>query len=300
MSFREMHCVTCGQREYVVRYEARLPDLERLDFSARRAGEHCHPRIVECAHCGQIYSNPYFGDGLIADLYRSAKYIDEPQLDNMARDYLREFEAAVGDRPKDGLRVLEVGCANGFFLRRLHQQGYRSLQGIEPGQEAVALAPQEVRPFIRNDFFGPASFPPSSFDVVCCFQVMDHMIDPAAFVQAVFRVLDTGGLFLAVNHDIRSAMTRFLGERSPMYDVEHIFLFDRSTISRLLASNGFEVVECRSLYNSYTFDYALKMFPLPRFLKGPVGALLGATGLGSMSVRVPAGNIVTVARRMGQ
>jgi hypothetical protein len=98
------------------------------------------------------------------------------------------------------------------------------------------------------------------------------------------------------NHDIRAPITRMLGERSPML-LEHIYLFDRSTIVRLLANSGLEVVECRSLNNSYTLDYALKMLPLPAFLKRPMGAVSSAPGFSSLSLRVPGGNIVTVGRR---
>ena len=297
MLLRDLNCVTCGSANYSIRYEARLPDIEHLNFSARRPGQHYHPRIVVCQECGQIFSNPYFTDHVIVDLYRTAKYISEPQLGNMTADYLREFEAALGNRPKYELRVLEVGCASGFFLDALRKRGYRSLQGIEPGEEAVSLSAKEIRPHIRNEFFGPDSFAAGSFDVVCCFQVMDHMPNPAAFAQAVYKVLAEGGLFLTVNHDIRAPITRLLGERSPMYDIEHIYLFDQSTIQRLFRNAGFSVLACRSLYNSYTLDYALKMFPLPSPLKTAAARRLSALGLADLSIRVPGGNMVTVGHK---
>jgi SAM-dependent methyltransferase len=292
-----MRCVVCGSDDYDIRYEARLPDPDTLDFAARRSGQHFHPRIVECRHCGQVYSNPFFSNELITKLYREAGYITEPQLTNMTRDYLGEFKRAVGSRDSPNLRILEVGCANGFFLHALKQAGYQSLRGVEPGQEAVAGTAPEIRPHVLNDFFGPDTFPAQSFDVVCCFQVMDHMPDPALFVRAVHNVLAPQGIFLAINHDIRAAITRLLGEKSPMYDVEHIFLFDRTTMTRLLANAGFSVVACRTLYNSYTMDYAIKMFPLPTALKRGVGRMISALGMASISFRVPGGNMVTVARR---
>jgi SAM-dependent methyltransferase len=268
-----------------------------LDFSARRPGQHYHPRIVECRRCGQIYSNPFFPDQLIADLYRRAKYIDEPQLENMRADYVREFESALVDQPIHDTRILEVGCANGFFLHALYQKGYRNLRGVDPGQEAVSLAPAEIRHLIQSGFFGENSFPVESFDVVCCFQVMDHMPDPAAFLRAVNKVLNRGGIFLTINHDIRAPITRLLGERSPMYDIEHIYLFDRSTIQILFANCGFDVVDCRSLLNSYTLGYALKMFPLPSAVKRAIAPLFKVRGLASMKLRVPGGNMVTVGRK---
>ena len=296
-TMRELTCATCGCADYKVRYEARLPDIDTLNFSARRPGRHYHPRIVECRRCGQIYSNPFFSEELIARLYRDAGYISEPQLANMTRDYVSEFKRAVGPRAGEDLRVLEVGCGDGFFLRALHQAGYRSLRGIEPGQDAVGRAAPDIKPLIINDFLGPDTFPVGSFDVVCCFQVMDHLPEPATFAGIIRGLLAPGGIFLAINHDIRAPITRLLGERSPMYDVEHVYLFDRSTMRRLLVNAGFTVLTCRPLHNSYTMDYILKMFPLPAFVKRGVHAMLVALGMTTASVRVPGGNMVTIAHR---
>ena len=52
-----------------------------------------------------------------------------------------------------------------------------------------------------------------------------------------------------------------------MYDIEHIYLFDKRTVSRLLQNNGYDVIAVRNTPNSYTLSYALKMFPLPGALK---------------------------------
>ena len=294
---RELICTTCGSRDYRVRYEARLPAAARLDFAARRSGQRYHPRIVECRRCGQIYSNPYFTDDVITGLYRQAPYTTEPQLENMARDYLQIFEEAVQPLGRKDLRILEVGTADGFFLHRLRQRGYSCIGGIEPGAAAVARADDDIRPLIVNDFLRSDTFPGESFDVVCCFQVMDHLPDPGQFVRTVWRILAPGGRFVAVNHDIRAPITRLLGQRSPMYDIEHVFLFDRRTMTRLLIGAGFAVDVCRRLSNAYTLDYAVKMLPLPAGVKGLADRLLGLFGMGRVSVHVPGGNMATIARR---
>jgi len=82
-----------------------------------------------------------------------------------------------------------------------------------------------------------------------------------------------------------------------MFDVEHIYLFDRSTMRMLLERAGFDDIKCQPLSNSYTLDYALKMFPLPSAIKGGVGTLLTSLRLSSLSIRVPGGNMVTRACR---
>jgi SAM-dependent methyltransferase len=269
--------------------------MESLDFSARRNPQKYHARVVECRHCGLIYSNPYFDEAALRLLYREAAYIDEKQLENMGADYAREFfrAAVVLDR---SAQILEIGCANGFFLEKLCRAGYQNLRGVEPGKDAVSKAPPIIRDRIVNDFFQPTLFAPKSFDVVCCFQIFDHLPDPGQFLADVRSLLRPSGLLIAINHNIRALITRILGERSPMYDIEHIYLFDKSTIRRLFVANGFEVTRVSGLSNSYTFAYAVKMFPLSSRLKTGIVQMLKGL-LADVSLRIPAGNMVTVGRK---
>ena len=253
--------------------------------------------MVECLHCGLVYSNPYFDDETLRPLYREAAYIDEQQLENMSRDYLREFRNAAdpGDAPH---RILEIGCANGFFLEKLLHAGFTDVYGVEPGEDAVHKASPALRSRIINDFFQPGFFPESSFDVVCCFQIFDHILDPDRFLCDIRSVLKPGGILLAVNHNIRAFITKVLGEKSPMYDIEHIFLFDKKTIRRIFNANGFEVTRGANLSNSYTLAYAAKMFPFPEWIKSRLVPVLESGLWGRWNFRVPAGNMVTVGRKM--
>jgi SAM-dependent methyltransferase len=243
-----------------------------------------------------VYSNPYFEEAVLRLLYRDAAYIDERQLENMSADYAREFFHIAGSLDRSA-RILEIGCANGFFLEKLRRAGYDNLCGVEPGKEAVSKAPPGVRDRIINDFFQPALFAPESFDLVCCFQIFDHLPDPNRFLADIGSLLRPGGLLMAINHNIQAFITRILGERSPMYDIEHIYLFDKSTIRRLFTANGFEVTRVADLSNSYTLGYAVKMFPFPAALKNGIVRALEGISLAGRSLRVPAGNMVTVGRK---
>ena len=292
---RQLSCAVCASSDYRVRYRERVPPMESLDFSARRNPQKYHARMVGCRHCGLIYSNPYFDEAVLRLLYRDAAYIDEQQLENMGTDYLREFSRAAGTLDHSA-RILEIGCANGFFLEKLYRAGYQNLRGVEPGKDAVSKAPPLIRDRIINDFFQPTLFAPESFDVVCCFQIFDHLPDPGRFLRDVRSLLRPGGLLMAINHNIRALITRILGERSPMYDIEHIYLFDKSTIRQLFLANGFEVTRVSGLSNSYTLAYALKMFPLPDRLKTVIVQMLKGV-LADVSLRIPAGNMVTVGRK---
>lgn len=292
----ELRCAVCQSDSYRVRYPERIPPAAVLNFSARRNPQKHHARIVECTRCGLVYSNPYFDEDVLKSLYRAAAYIDELQLDNMAADYLREFVRSTNGLDASA-KILEIGCANGFFLERLRLAGFPSVYGVEPGKDAVEKASVDMRSRIVNDFFRLDDFRDESFDVVCCFQILDHISDPNTFLRGIHAVLRPRGLVIAINHNIRAWITRILGERSPMYDIEHICLFDKSTIRHLFEANGFQVTRVAGLSNSYTPAYAAKMFPLPLALKRILTTLLSRRPFDRVNLRIPAGNMVTVGRK---
>jgi SAM-dependent methyltransferase len=293
---RGLICAVCQSDSYRVRYAARVPPPAALNFSARRDPQKHHARIVECTRCGLVYSNPYFDDTVLMRLYRDARYIDESQLQYMAADYLRLFLTWT-HLQRSSAKILEIGCGNGFFLEELRRAGFMNVVGVEPGTDAVAKAPAGVGDWIVNDFFRPQDFPAASFDAVCCFQIFDHLPDPNGFLQGVRSVLRPGGRLVAVNHNIRAWITRMLGERSPMYDIEHICLFDRRTIRQLFEANGFEVLRVSGVSNTYAPAYAAKMFPLPSKLKSLLVPLLTRPAVARMGLRIPAGNMLTVGRK---
>ena len=291
-----MDCAICEVADSSALFEAKLPDVANLDFSARRSPTRSHCRMVRCKQCGLIYSNPYFAPSVIHELYSAAGYIHEPQLENMARDYYAELIKSLPSLAKDA-RILEVGCGNGFFLKLLRDLGYRNIAGIEPGEQAVRDASPEIRPVIRNEFFDADRFEPSSFDLICCFQVFDHVTDPNDVVRQFAKLLRPGGHVFAINHNIRSMSARLLGERSPMYDVEHVYLFDRRTIALLFQKHGFGRVRARAISNGYALGYFLKMLPLPPGLKRMLGHALTAVRFDGVQVRLPGGNMATIAQR---
>jgi 2-polyprenyl-3-methyl-5-hydroxy-6-metoxy-1,4-benzoquinol methylase len=292
----EIACALCGPEvPSRVRYPERIQETA-IDFAARKRPARRHFRVVECQGCGLVYSTPILPPHVISRLYRDSPFIQEAQLSNMGRDYQDQIRRLLPLLPRKK-RLLEIGCANGFFLRLARQLGFEEVWGVEPGKDAVQRADPDIRSRIVNVTFSADLFPPESFDMACCFQVLDHLLSPNAVLSDVHRLLRPGGLVLLINHNIRSWFPRLLGERCPMYDIEHIYLFDKQTVSQLLRKNGFEIITVHNTPNSYTLSYAAKMFPLPRLLKRSLGWLLTRTGLGNYRLRLPAGNMATVGRK---
>ncbi len=259
-------------------------------FSARRLPDRIHYRMVRCGNCGLIRSDPVIEETELAGLYEASRltYAQEAEFagDTYAR-YLREVLPLAPARD----RLLEIGCGNGFFLERALDLGFTEVSGVEPSRDAVEAASPRVRDAIRRDGFRDGLFPESHFSVVCGFQVFDHLANPNEILQACRRILRPGGLILLIHHDAGAWTHRLLGERSPIIDVEHIYLYDRRTMARILAKNGFEILRVFSVRNRYPISYWTGMAPIPAGLKRQLVPKLRNSALGRRAVAWKAGNL---------
>jgi len=254
-------------------------------YSARRLPDRVHYRIVRCNTCGLVRSDPVADPQLLAQLYARSTFDYELEVEDLSRTYGRY------------LSRLEIGCGNGFFLEEALRRGYSSVHGVEPGRAAIDRAREDIRPNIVCDVLRPGLFPPETFDAVCLFQTFDHISDPGSLLDECCQLLKTGGLLLCFNHNIEAGSAKLLGERSPIIDIEHTFLYSPRTISKLFEKHSLKTLETGSARNTYHLYYLTRLVPLPRLLKKPLLRLLKDTRFGSIRLTVPLGNLYIIARR---
>jgi SAM-dependent methyltransferase len=289
-------CLFCGGEECfreLYPRNFRDEDLTPAIFSARRVTEHFHYRIVRCANTGLVFSREILPERKLEELYAGSRITFQEYARIIRKDYWRPLERHAAGMARGA--ALEIGCSSGFFLEELKSRGFRDVRGCEPSVEAKELAHPSVRDGIHTGFFTESAFPDSAFDLICCFQTLDHLSDPIGMLRTCRAKLKPGGLLYMIVHDADGLQARLFGEKSPIIDVEHIYLFNRRTLPMAAEKAGFSAVKAFPINNSYPLSYWAGHAPIP--FKKAVLALLKATGLGGLGMPVPAGNIGIVARK---
>ena len=303
MKLEDRFCTLCGPTsaksvKYVSNFSEN--DLNAAIFSARRAPDKRHFRLVECETCGLIYSDPAANSADLATLYKEAGVTYDDQEAQIYDSYAPVLDRAMR-KLKKRATFLEIGGGRGFMLRYGVENGFASEVEIEPSADAekkfVPASPQSR--FIRG-IFTRNTLAPSSVSLACFFQMLDHVPGPSEFLENVFEVLEPGGVAVCVTHDTGAFSAKVLGERSPIFDIEHTYLFNQHNLSSLFTKTGFEQVTAFSVPNRYSLNYWMHLFPLPRNLKGVALSALRALRLADRRLNLYAGNFAVIAVKPGR
>ncbi|MFZ5987355.1 MAG: class I SAM-dependent methyltransferase [Bacillota bacterium] len=297
----EIKCLCGDDKFFEVIFEQNFieEELSPSNFEARGKYDlgmrHMHYRILRCNRCGQLYSNPILELEKIEELYAATSqenYGDESN--NIVKSYFKpllKWQHLLTEKEA----VLEVGCGGGICLRAFRDMGFKKLIGVEPSKKAVDQAEPDIRDYIHNTIFEHTSFEPSSLNLICAFQVLDHFLDPAATMQRFHQLLKPGGLCYTIIHNEKALQVKLFKTQSPIIDVSHIYYFNRKTLRCIFLQSGFEVVDIFHIWNAYAINTWLRMAPIP--FKEGITRLMNNLGLGNMIISIPAGNIGLIGRK---
>ncbi|MCU0666695.1 MAG: class I SAM-dependent methyltransferase [Candidatus Omnitrophica bacterium] len=262
-------CPLCGSLgDYKVIYDQNFEtaDINVDTFSARRLPDRVHYRIVKCNKDGLLRADPVLDKTTVEDFYSKSKFNYEKQIKNLTSSYMQALEQVL-KRLNQNARILEIGCGNGFLLTELLKRGYKNIFGIEPSKQAVLKADGSLQASIKTSFLTPGIFEKGCFDFIFFFQTFDHVDAPVEFLQTCYDLLVPGGYVLCFNHDAESLSSKLLGEKSPIVDIEHPFLYSKKTIKKIFEARGFVTLKIYSPYNRISLSYFLWLLPLGKRFK---------------------------------
>jgi SAM-dependent methyltransferase len=210
-------------------------------------------RFYRCAICGFVMMDPLPTRTELSELYPANYHnFDQPSnaISRLLLDRYYEHQSALCRRrmPAGG-SFLEIGCASGDILERMQRAGSRDVQGIEISREACEQAWKRD----LNVFHGTLDEfeTEDKFDLVFMSHVIEHVLDPVATVAKIRTMLKPGGVLYLETPNVRALDSRLWKSRwGLVHFPRHLYLFDRSTVRRLLEAAGLVDVGVASELNS--------------------------------------------------
>jgi SAM-dependent methyltransferase len=223
-------------------------------------------QICQCKLCGLLYINPRPSEQQMDALY-DALYFDARQLQSdVGAEAIRAGVISQNSRvdlieryhPKG--RLLDVGCASGYFLACAEQRGWAT-QGVEISAWAAYRAQQLIQGKIWLGNMESALPKTERFDVVTMWHVLEHIRNPIDILSAVKELLTPDGILVVQVPNVVSLDARLSGEKWSGWDLPfHLYHFTPASLCFFLRRSGF-VIRALRLSPSVWLDKISRRLP---------------------------------------
>ncbi len=268
-AFEQPACCLCGS----VR---RIPLIEVRDYEVGFRGPF---QVVRCAQCDLVYTSPRptleaLLEHYYPDDYLCYKPMGNPLLHQLRmRIYNRPRHLALArSAPCARPRLLDVGCADGKFLRYLSDHTDWEAVGVEPNSEIANRGRQRGLNII-DATLEQARFSDNSFDIVTMSHVLEHVMDPLETLREVARILRPGGILDTEQPDLDAPERRLFGRCWWGWHMpRHLHHFSRESLTRMIEAAGLRLkgnftAKVRPGGHAWSLQYLLQDLGLGRSAK---------------------------------
>jgi len=250
----KLSCDICGNKRFTIKYLKRgfISDQYKITDDSYGA----HHQIVKCVSCNLVFAYPIDAH---KEVVRRYEEFEDPEYEEERKgrsdNQIKILNNINNLFPKKG-KILDVGCATGAFLEIAKKDGWE-VSGVEPSKWAADIAKNKYKLPVTIGTIDDLRAKPESFDVIVCFDVIEHVNSPRSLILKMYELLKKDGLLCIVTPDKDSLIAKILGEKWWHVRPDHIFYFTERTISLLLMTTNFRII-LKSRYGwSFSFDYWL-------------------------------------------
>ncbi len=216
--------------------------------SGKRFEPYC-PGVIKCKKCGMVVAKEIPTGKELHDLYQQdyffgmeyADYVaDRPALEHNFKRRIARLKR-IGAL-KQGDNVVELGSAYGYFLDLLKPIAGKYI-GFDVSEEGIKESKSRGHNATTKDFL---DYPikDSSVDLVCMWDVAEHLTHPDKYIEKINRILKPGGYLALTTGDVSALIARARGGKWRMiHPPTHVYYFSPETLQKVFARSGLDTVK---------------------------------------------------------
>jgi len=181
-----------------------------------------------------IYTEQYFQGGQ-NDGYNNYKGSESV----LHSEFIRDVDF-LSNYAKKGAKLLELGSAYGFFLDVARHNFI--VDGLEIAKDAVAFS-RDRGHTVYEGILDTAANKLGQRDIICMFDVIEHLPDPCETFKIIDNLLTKNGLLFLTTGNIDSFLARLTGKNwRLMTPPQHTFFYSKRTLRLFLKKFNYDIL----------------------------------------------------------
>lgn len=245
-------CCNCNEKTFLRHSEATYWKKIELKF-------------VSCANCGLIFANPMPNLKAIIEGNKSInKHLSS--RGTLTRYRLgKEFSYELLKYKSKGI-LLDLGCAEGFFLLGINENSNWKAEGIDIVENVVRIGRKELGLSIYLGTLEEVEDIDGRFDFIRAKDILEHVQNPITSLQKANKLLKKSGIiYCSVPNGVQDGFfMKTANKRGIKFNLleNHFYYYPPKTLSNIFKSCGFKILKSYCTDISHTInDFGLS----PRF-----------------------------------
>jgi len=197
---------------------------------------------IQCSVCHSLFTTSFPSQKTITEkTNRWASSICSTSVVKKATKDIKKRIELIKKETK-GKTLLDVGCGDGSFLLAV-KNGSFTVSGMDiakPFQEYLSKQGISMYSSLKT-------IPSRLYDIVTCFDVIEHTTNPEDFIEELHRITKPKGYLLLTTPNAGSVSARVLGKRWWVLGPEgHYVLFSVQSLQNFLEGNGYKIISAQT------------------------------------------------------
>jgi 2-polyprenyl-3-methyl-5-hydroxy-6-metoxy-1,4-benzoquinol methylase len=244
-------CYFCNSSKLIPHSKAKYWSVVDLNF-------------IECENCGLIFTNPMPTLETIIKGNNALNYVMKSRGTLSQYRGGKEFTLFL-KKIKDKGILLDVGCAEGFFLKGIEDNSDWKAEGVDVIKAAIDFANDKLR---IKAYFGTLDTLENCdnrYDFVRMNNIIEHVQNTVTFLKKTNEILKNGGLVLCStpNGVQDGSVLKVANRQGTVLNLleNHFFYYKPKTLKKIFESSGFEIIKsyCDGIKHSLK-DFGLLPF----------------------------------------
>jgi 2-polyprenyl-3-methyl-5-hydroxy-6-metoxy-1,4-benzoquinol methylase len=243
--------------------------FELKDFATARYWQIVKLNFVECQKCGLIFTDPMPSLEIIYEGNRALNILHTSRGTLSQYRGGKEYAHSLKRIKKEGI-LLDIGCAEGIFLKGVEDNSSWKAEGLEIIKSAVDFANKILNVKVIQGTLETIEDKDDYYDHLRMNNVIEHVQDPVVFLNKANSILKKGGtIYCTTPNGVQDGAILKVANKNG-FEINllenHFFYYPPKTLRNIFESSGFKITR------SYTEDISnsLKDFGLIPGIKKPI------------------------------